>query len=260
MLGIFDIPIPDYNQLPMINESWSVLAILTVYLIFVLKLGKIFMKNRQPYDLRRVLSVYNLGQVAYNGIFFGITFYYLIIVQICDLNCMTTFPEGHERKNLERYVHYAYFINKLLDLLDTVFFVLRKSYKQISFLHVYHHIMMVLVCHLIMRFYGTGGHFNSVGMINSFVHTVMYFYYFLSARYPGVKANLWWKKYITLIQLFQFVIIFLHASHVLLFAKDCKFPSSLLLLQILQAVLMMYMFGNFYVKTYIRPTQRQKEG
>lgn len=172
---------------------------------------------------------------------------------------MTTFPEGHERKNLERYVHYAYFINKILDLLDTVFFVLRKSYKQITFLHVYHHVMMVLVCHLIMRFYGTGGHFNSVGMINSFVHTVMYFYYFLSARYPGVKVSLWWKKYITLIQLIQFVIIFVHAS-IVLFKKDCDFPSSLLLLQILQAALMMYMFGKFYVKTYITPIQRQKQG
>ncbi|KAL7737244.1 hypothetical protein ACLKA6_005422 [Drosophila palustris] len=191
---------------------------------------------------------------------FGITFYYLIIVQICDLKCMVSFPEGHERKNLEKYLHYAYFINKIIDLLDTVFFVLRKSYKQISFLHVYHHVMMVLVCHLIMRFYGTGGHNNSVGMINSFVHTVMYFYYFLSAKYPGIKASIWWKKYITLIQLIQFVIIFTHASYVLLFVKDCAFPSSLLLLQILQAVLMMYMFSNFYIKTYIRPVQRKKQG
>ena len=31
------------------------------------------------------------------------------------------------------------FYTKLVDLLDTIFFVLRKKSNQISFLHVYHH-------------------------------------------------------------------------------------------------------------------------
>lgn len=34
---------------------------------------------------------------------------------------------------------YLYMIAKLLDLLDTIFFVLRKKDSQISFLHIYHH-------------------------------------------------------------------------------------------------------------------------
>lgn len=34
---------------------------------------------------------------------------------------------------------YWYTIAKLLDLLDTVFFVLRKKSNQITFLHIYHH-------------------------------------------------------------------------------------------------------------------------
>jgi len=156
-------------------------------------------------------------------------------------------------------MHFAYFINKIIDLLDTVFFVLRKSYKQISFLHVYHHVMMVLGCYLVMRFYGTGGHFNMLGLVNSFVHTVMYFYYFLSALYPGMKDSISWKKYITIVQIVQFVFLFSYASYVLLFSKGCRFPSSLLLLQIVQAAVMMYMFGNFYIRTYIRPKQRSKQ-
>ncbi|KAL7737245.1 hypothetical protein ACLKA6_005423 [Drosophila palustris] len=258
MFGIFDIPPPDPNQMPLTNSPWPVFLILSSYLLFVLKFGKTFMANREPYDLRKVLYVYNLGQIAYNGIYFAIIFYYIFIVQICNFQCMENFPFGHERKNLERYMHYAYFINKILDLLDTVFFVLRKSYKQISFLHVYHHMMMVLGCYMVMRFYGTGGHFNMLGVVNSLVHTVMYFYYFLSALYPGIKASIWWKKYITISQLTQFVIIFCYAFYVLLFSKNCGFPSILLWVQIIQAVVMMHMFGNFYIKTYIRPKQRSK--
>lgn len=39
---------------------------------------------------------------------------------------------------------YCYFLVKILDLLDTVFFVLRKRTRQISFLHVYHHVAILL--------------------------------------------------------------------------------------------------------------------
>lgn len=35
-----------------------------------------------------------------------------------------------------------YFAAKIIELLDTVFFVLRKKNRQISFLHLYHHTMM----------------------------------------------------------------------------------------------------------------------
>lgn len=37
---------------------------------------------------------------------------------------------------------WVYYMCKLIELLDTVFFVLRKKQNQISFLHVYHHTMM----------------------------------------------------------------------------------------------------------------------
>lgn len=41
-------------------------------------------------------------------------------------------------------VVYCYMIVKILDLFDTIFFVLRKKGQQISFLHVYHHVAILL--------------------------------------------------------------------------------------------------------------------
>ena len=35
-----------------------------------------------------------------------------------------------------------FYISKLLELLDTVIFILRKKYNQVSFLHVFHHASM----------------------------------------------------------------------------------------------------------------------
>lgn len=38
-------------------------------------------------------------------------------------------------------------------------------------------------------------------MTNSFVHVIMYSYYALSTLGPTVTKHLWWKKYMTIIQL-----------------------------------------------------------
>ncbi|KAH8407670.1 hypothetical protein KR222_010145 [Zaprionus bogoriensis] len=250
----------DPNPLPLTESPWPLFIILASYIIFVQKLGRDYMKNREPYDLRKILYVYNLSQVAFNSIFFAVSFYYIVYSPIYNWSCMETFPPGHEHRNFERYLYYAYYFNKLLDLLDTVFFLLRKSYKQISFLHVYHHVMVITFCYWAMRFYGAGGHLNSIQMVNSFVHAVMYMYYFLSALYPGTKAIIESKKYITITQLVQFVIVFGHASYVLLFPKGCGYPKRILQLIIIQSGLMMYMFGTFYIKSYLRPAQRRKQG
>ncbi len=40
-----------------------------------------------------------------------------------------------------------------------------------------------------------------LAMLNSFVHVIMYSYYGLSAMGPAVQKYLWWKKYLTQLQL-----------------------------------------------------------
>lgn len=38
-------------------------------------------------------------------------------------------------------------------------------------------------------------------MVNSFIHVLMYSYYALSALGPKIEKYLWWKKYLTILQL-----------------------------------------------------------
>lgn len=38
---------------------------------------------------------------------------------------------------------YYFYCLKLLDLCDTIFFVLRKNTRQVSFLHLYHHVAVL---------------------------------------------------------------------------------------------------------------------
>ena len=46
-----------------------------------------------------------------------------------------------------------------------------------------------------------GGHVTFFGLINSFVHIIMYTYYMLAALGPSVQKYLWWKKHVTTLQL-----------------------------------------------------------
>lgn len=90
-----------------------------------------------------------------------------------------------------------------------------------------------------------------LGFLNSFVHCAMYSYYFFSSYRPEMKKSLWWKKYITQIQLIQFVILFVYCASSLIFV-ECDNPKICLWLGCVQSVIMMTMFSDFYYKAYIK--------
>jgi elongation of very long chain fatty acids protein 7 len=95
---------------------------------------------------------------------------------------------------------YVFYMAKISELLDTVFFILRKKYNQVTFLHLYHHTVMPLIGWGVTKYF-PGGHGIFVGFINSFVHIIMYTYYMLAAIGPQLQKYLWWKKYITNLQM-----------------------------------------------------------
>ncbi|XP_034478805.1 elongation of very long chain fatty acids protein F-like isoform X4 [Drosophila innubila] len=260
LLAVFDRPPADpvAKNFPLLGSPWPVTLLILGYLLFVLNYGKKFMQHRQPYDIKKIIILYNLFQVIYNAIMFGFMFYYFFIDRVYPLDCLATLPMDDPKKNIERVISYIYFINKIIDLLDTIFFVLRKSYKQITFLHVYHHAFMVFAIYWVVRFNGFGGQFFTMALANTFVHIVMYFYYMISAIYTGIKRSLWWKKYITKIQIIQFVSVSLHSVYILVFNPKCEFPVALHFLILAQCVIFITMFSNFYMKTYVKP-QHQKQ-
>ncbi|XP_017005004.2 very long chain fatty acid elongase F [Drosophila takahashii] len=259
MFDVFDKPFADPVQLPLVGNFRTSVIIITIYLLFVLKLGRDLMAKHEALELRGVLKVYNIGQVLFNTVIFVWGFHLIFVSRPYNLSCMTVLPQDHELKSTERTLSYLYHLNKLLDLMDTIFFVLRKKSRQITFLHVFHHVFMVLISHLLIRFYGYGGHVFFICMFNVLVHIVMYGYYYASSQSQNVQESLWWKKYLTLGQLLQFLLMFLHGAYTF-FQPNCSASRGVIYVTGGASFFMFVMFSKFYVKTYIRPKEVKSKG
>ena len=97
-------------------------------------------------------------------------------------------------------VCYLFFFSKFIELLDTLFFILKKNFRQITILHVLHHGIMPISWWFGIRFVAGGfGTFHA--LLNSFIHFLMYLYYGLAALGPAYQKYLFWKKSMTWMQM-----------------------------------------------------------
>lgn len=109
----------------------------TAYFIFVLN-GKRIMANREPFDIKNILIVYNFtmvilsGYLVYEFLAAGWWFDYSFGCQPVDYSFS---PKAVRMAS----VCWVFLMSKYIELLDTVFFILRKKFNQVSFLHVFHH-------------------------------------------------------------------------------------------------------------------------
>ena len=86
---------------------------------------------------------------------------------------------------------------KYFELLDTFIFILRQKWRQVSFLHVYHHSSITMVTAAFLCFDINGDCVVTAAVLNSFVHVLMYSHYFLAS----FGVNTWWKSHLTKLQL-----------------------------------------------------------
>lgn len=86
-------------------------------------------------------------------------------------------------------------------------------------------------------------------MVNSFIHVLMYSYYGLAALGPSVTKYLWWKKYLTILQLIQFTTALVLGINGI--RSGCDFPLWMQYALVIYMLSFIVLFGNFYAKAYI---------
>lgn len=217
--------------------------LICIFYILIVKIGPKLMRNRKAFELRKIILFYNFFQIIFNlyifieGGRFGWLRHYNWRCQAVEL-----FEDEITMKVIK--ISWLYFMSKFLDFFDTFFFILRKKFNQISKLHVIHHAIMPFSVWWGLKFVPTG-HSTFFGWINSFIHVLMYFYYFLAAFGPKMQKFLWWKIYLTILQILQFIAIAIHEFQ-LFFWNPCNASLFFSIYIGAHGILFIILFGNFF--------------
>lgn len=193
---------------PFVLNDWTpVLPWTTValYLVMVFATPPLLKALKvKPMGLRGVAAIWNLflsviSLVMLLGV--GIPFFADIqerglSASMCDAN-KSAYDVGPQAVLFWAYV---FALSKYAELFDTVLLLLKQ--KPVNFLHWWHHTTVLLFTWYAEYYRMTAGFVFIV--VNAFVHTIMYFYYFLSetGRRPGNSVAMM----ITVIQILQMFI------------------------------------------------------
>jgi len=230
-------------------------------------------KDKEPLALNGLFQVHNIILTTGSGLLLAlmveeiapIVWKHGLFFGICDVGAWT--------KRLEFYYMVNYYI-KYVELLDTVFLVLKK--KPLAFLHVFHHAATALLCYTQLN--GRTSVSWVPIVLNLCVHVLMYYYYYATAG----GRKIWWKKYLTSMQITQFVIdlfvvyfasayLFLHRSHryshviaayapSLPHTADCAGSEGAALFGCALLTSYLGLFIDFYINTYRKPRVAKANG
>lgn len=183
-----------------------------------------------------------------------------------------------------------FYASKVPEFLDTILMCLKRNFRQITFLHVYHHSSIFIIWWFIMSYVPGGSSYFSAAL-NSFVHVVMYGYYLWASLAPklpidpttlkplidpktekpvldsktgepvmdpksgkSVKPRFYqpqfYRQYITTFQLIQFCLNFFQATYMIFWNPPKDFAMFNVWILFFYMITMLMLFGNFYIKSY----------
>lgn len=138
---------------------------------------------------------------------------------------------------------WAYHVSKYSEYTDTAFLLLKG--KPVNNLHFWHHLVVTFTS---WTWFRCEIEWVADGVIfNTFVHCIMYYYYYLA----GIGKPPWWKKWVTSLQILQFVSSFVATSFWAYYhaTVGCQYTSVILLSVGFNAWLLV-MFNLFYSRAY----------
>lgn len=241
------------NKLPLIGAGpWKLIFATLIYLYLIKWLLPRLMQPFKPLELNWPIRLYNMFMVMSNmwAFFHGAR---ILKFGLKCFGCETINHRDYSPQAIE-LLHYGwlFFLSRLVEWLDTIFFVLRKKERQVTKLHVFHHSFVPLISWTYLK-YHPGYTVAFFPFVNSFVHSIMYTYYLLATFGPSVQPYLWWKRYLTSLQIAQFVLIIIQLASIPLTGDDtCQYPRGFLYVAFAGAILFLWLFFTYYLETYTR--------
>jgi len=224
------------------------IATIIVYVSTIFGL-RIFMKNRERFDLKYIMAAHNFFLSGLSLAMFAGMMYYLIRIALTTEDLAETLFCDSRRimaRGPQNIWIYIFYLSKYYELIDTVIIVLKK--RPLIFLHVYHHIITMVLVYVMANAEVAARWLPMVA--NCAVHVPMYYYYGISV----LGHTAWWKKYITIMQITQFVVDLLgnSLSFFYYYNPNIQCSSAMLDWGFGQAILLSFLilFMNFFNKTY----------
>ncbi|CAG9864845.1 unnamed protein product [Phyllotreta striolata] len=239
---------------PFMQSIFPTVTMVLGYLYVVIFLGPNLMENRKPFKLKEVLLAYNSAQVLYS---LFMLYEHLMSGWFWDYSfrCQPVDYSTNSKALRMANLCWWYYISKLTEFADTIFFVMRKKNSQVTFLHVYHHSLTPIETWFLVKFF-PGGHGTFSNLINNLVHVIMYLYYMLSGLGPEYQKYVWWKKHLTTLQLVQFGLVFGHSAQLIWY--DCGYPKWVGYFLLIHSTIFFALFSNFYYQRYENASKTPK--
>ncbi|MFS7979009.1 putative very-long-chain 3-oxoacyl-CoA synthase [Helianthus anomalus] len=235
------------------NQTWGASPLflsttLFTYLLLTFTLRRVPLTPVSPTVLSLISAAHNLFLLILS----------LIMAVGCSLSTLSQmpnhrwifcFPPNHTppRGPVFFWAHIFYF-SKLVEFIDTFLIIISGCNRRLSFLHVYHHSIVVVMCYVWLA---TSQSLFPVALVtNASVHVLMYAYYLLCA----IGYRPWWKVMVTNCQIVQFVFSFLVSSLMLFYhftGSGCSGFYGWCFNAVFNASLLA-LFVNFHFKNYAR--------
>nr|CDJ84522.1 GNS1 SUR4 membrane protein domain containing protein [Haemonchus contortus] len=258
LFGSWDLEKTDAFMTYWVPTSYKI-AVAYLSLIY---LGQRFMRNRKPFELDGTLAAWNFMF----SLFSGVAAYKLIP------ELFRTFRDdgfvGSYCYNNDYYTDastgfwgWAFVMSKAPELGDTMFLVLRK--KPVIFMHWYHHALTFVYATITYSEHQAWARWSLA--LNLTVHTIMYFYFGVRALKIDTPRPV--AKFITTIQIVQFVISCYIFAHLVIIKSYNQIPGcavswNVLSIGGLMYLSYLYLFAEFFYNAYIKkrsPTKTKSQ-
>lgn len=216
-----------------------------------------YMRSRPPADVKLFTVAHNAILCLWSAAMFGGVLHAVIgaynafyadenvLMLFCDPQHVLASPAVGLH-----YWTYIYYLSKFYEMIDTFILALKK--KDLTFLQMYHHSVVVL---LVWSWLDAGWTIHWWGVLaNTLVHIWMYYYFAQTAL--GYKP--WWKAVMTGGQLVQFFSVFVAIAgwFVARSSLSCAGEEWAGWFSFLVNLSFLYLFGNFFVK--MQPAERKE--
>ena len=233
------------------NNNWSIPIISSILYLVLIYFGKQWMKNREPFDLKGPLFMWN-SAIAIFSIMGASVCVPALISSVREKGFVYTSCTSDS--SMVCFWVFLFMLSKIVEFGDTIFVVLRK--KPLMFLHWYHHVSVLNVTWLTVA-RSASGICHWASSVNYTIHSVMYSYY--AATSVGIRFPAAIPLIITVLQIVQMFVVSTVSITAFIYRSSCPVDTTAVWSTVIVSLSYAVLFGNYFIQRYILKKKKKKD-